>query len=786
MVLASAQADIPKHFPPVEELMLYLLGIGIFLLLNAFFVAIEFALVKVRKSQLMEVAGLKPKRTHLALHALAKLEGYLSAGQLGITVASLALGMLGEPLVAHYVGPLLLKTSLPDWGIRTISFIVATASFSFVHVIIGEQVPKVLAIRKPVGAVLLLIQPLHMFYRTFGWAIAVINGSANWILKNIFRVEPAGHEEVHSAEELARLVEESERHDEVTETEREILINALELNDIKVKDVMTARGDVIALDVDNGFKENLDMAMRTKHTRFPLVRGHLDEALGLVHIKDFLKLIGDESPDLMRIKRELKMVPETMPLDTLLTFFLRERAHLAMVVDEFGNPSGLVFLDNVIEELVGDIQDEFDNERSAYTPISDDEFVVEGSISLYELEDHVPELDLESGEVTTVGGYITQLLGHLPEPGESVRVEGFEAKVTSSDGRRVGQVHFRRIEEGEDALVVGGRRGGLPTGTVGPRGLPWGEGEEGVDEVGGAVDGEGVVAFLDPVGVGGGDAGRDLADHGEGEVAVLGAVPDVDGDADLFEVDLPIAAVDIGVADEVAATLDDAFAEAAHDDLQIVVLVDRFAVHGGDPAEAPTEGGVGGVLAGDEAADGKEGRHDQGGDGPEFQEDAIGEEEGGLVGEFPEGWSAADDGGSLDSFGKPVGGGEGIGAATRDAHDEEALVTEGVGEAAKEGGPVGEAAIGLRGGLADAGAVGGDDAQALFLSDLVEEPALEAGAGPTMEVIERSAGRVAVFREADLPAVGEGMELRFHRGAIRHVRRGWCRRHVPAGGCRRR
>jgi len=456
MVLASAQADIPKHFPPVEKLMLYLLGIGIFLLLNAFFVAIEFALVKVRKSQLMEVAGLKPKRTHLALHAVARLEGYLSAGQLGITVASLALGMLGEPLVAHYVGPLLLKTSMPDWAIRASSFIVATASFSFVHVIIGEQVPKVLAIRKPVGAVLLLIQPLHMFYRTFGWAIAVINGSANWILKNVFRVEPAGHEEVHSAEELARLVEESERHDEVTETEREILINALELNDIKVKDVMTARGDVIALDVDNGFQQNLDLAMRSKHTRFPLVRGHLDEAVGLVHIKDFLKLIGDASPDLMRIKHELKMVPETMPLDTLLTFFLRERAHLAMVVDEFGNPSGLVFLDNVIEELVGDIQDEFDNERSAYTPISDDEFVVEGSISLYELEDHVPELDLESGEVTTVGGYITQLLGHLPEPGESVRVEGFEAKVTSSDGRRVGQVHFRRIEEGEDASVVGG------------------------------------------------------------------------------------------------------------------------------------------------------------------------------------------------------------------------------------------------------------------------------------------------------------------------------------------
>jgi CBS domain containing-hemolysin-like protein len=451
MLVLALTADIPTEFPPKEKLVLYLLGITIFLILNAFFVAIEFALVKVRKSQLLEISGEKPKRAHLALHSLARLDGYLSAGQLGITVASLALGMLGEPLVAYYVGPLLSQTELPDWGIRSISFVVATASFSFVHVVLGEQVPKVLAIRKPVGAVLLLIQPLHLFYRVFGWAIAVINGSANFILEKVFRVEPAGHDEVHSAEELAQLVEESERHDEVTETEREILINALELNDIRVKDVMTARSDVIALDVDHDFKVNMDLAMRSKHTRFPLVRGHLDEALGLVHIKDFLKLMRDENPDLMRIKRELKMVPETMPLDTLLTFFLRERAHLAMVVDEFGNPSGLVFLDNVMEELVGDIQDEFDNERSPFTPITDDEFVVEGSISLNELEDHVPELDLESNEVTTVGGYITQQLGHLPEAGESVIVEMFEAKVTSSDGRRVGQVHFRRMSEEERA-----------------------------------------------------------------------------------------------------------------------------------------------------------------------------------------------------------------------------------------------------------------------------------------------------------------------------------------------
>jgi len=451
--------QLHTEFPPLGTVLLYLLGIFIFLFLNAFFVAVEFALIKVRKSQLVEATEKRPRRASLALHAVAKLDGYLSAGQLGITVASLALGMLGEPLVAHFVGPLLVESSLPEWAKHGISFVIAAGSFSFVHVVLGEQVPKMIAIRKALPTTLWLISPLHWFYRFFGWAIAIINGSANFILRRAFKIEPAGHDEVHSAEELAQLVEDSEKHDEVTQTEREILINALELNDLKVQDVMTPRSDVVVFDLEDSFEKNLELAARTKHTRFPLVRGHLDNALGLVHIKDLLTMTSEEDPDLMRIKRELKMVPETMPLDTLLTFFLREKAHLALVVDEFGDPSGLVFLDNVIEELVGDIQDEFDNERSAFTRVNETEFIVEGAITLNELSDHVPALELESGEVTTVGGYITQQLGHLPEPGEGVQIEGYEAKVTSTDGRRVGQVHFQKLDPSiqaeEDSEVEG-------------------------------------------------------------------------------------------------------------------------------------------------------------------------------------------------------------------------------------------------------------------------------------------------------------------------------------------
>ncbi len=449
-IIASASA-LPTELPSWGLVAKYLLGIVIFLIINAFFVAAEFALVKVRKSQLIEVLGEKPAKANLALHALGKLDGYLSAGQLGITVASLVLGMLGEPLVLHFVAPILqnITPDAPVWLIRGISITLAAVSFSFVHVIVGEQVPKVLAIRKPVGTTIFLIRPLHLFYKVFGWAIWLINSTANLILKKVFRVEPAGHQDVHSAQELALLVEESGRHDEVTDTEREILINALELNDISVKDVMTPRSEVVALDVDADFAVNLEVAIRSKHTRFPLVKGHLDNTLGIIHIKDILTLISDEDPDLIRIKRPIKVVPETMALDVLLQFFLKEHAHLAMAVDEHGDPAGLVFLDNVMEELVGDIQDEFDSETCAFKRVNKDEFVAEGSLTLNELSDHVPELDLESGEISTVGGYITRELGHLPELEETLQVEGYEAKVTGTDGRRVEQVVFRRLEADE-------------------------------------------------------------------------------------------------------------------------------------------------------------------------------------------------------------------------------------------------------------------------------------------------------------------------------------------------
>lgn len=433
-------------FPSFGESVLYLLGIGFFLLLNAFFVASEFAIVKVRPSQIEAAAKEKGGNPRLALHVVNHLDGYLSANQLGITISSLALGFLGEPFVKALVYPLLAYTGMPETGIYWTSLVLAYASFTYLHVVLGELIPKSIAIRNSLGVTMTLVAPLHLFFKGFQWVIALFNGTANWLLKHLLRIEPVSEgEHIHSAEELALLVTQSGQSQEVTETEREILINALGLNELWVRDVMTPRNKVVVLDADEPFQKTLELALRSKHTRFPLVKGHLDHAIGLIHIKDLFKLINDPDPDLMRIRRELKIVPDTMPLDTLLKFFLREHAHLAMAVDEFGTPVGIVFLDNIMEELVGDIQDEFDNERSAFTRINDSEFVVEGTMTLNDLGGHVPGLELESGEVTTVGGYITQQLGRFPEVGETLGILGYEARVTSTDGRRVGQVHFRRI-----------------------------------------------------------------------------------------------------------------------------------------------------------------------------------------------------------------------------------------------------------------------------------------------------------------------------------------------------
>lgn len=445
-LLANAAAELAREWHPDASHHFWRVVIILaIVLLNAFFVAAEFAIVKVRDSQMQAAIEDGVRGADFARKVTRNLDAYLSAGQLGITLTSIALGIFGEPYVSIVIQPLLFKIGVTsEAAVRWCSILAAYGLVTYLHVVFGEQAPKVLAIRKSLATTLWIARPLHLFYLLTRPAIWLLSGSTNLVLRLFGITSVSEHEIAHSEEELRHIVAESQKSKEVTETEKDILLNALALNDRCARDVMTPRNSVVSLDADDSFEASLKVAIDSKHTRYPLVEGHLDHAIGLIHIKDLLALVGKPQPDLRKIKRELHMVPELMPIDKLLRFCLDKHVHFVLAVDEFGGAVGVVTLDNVLEEIVGDIQDEFDHEISEFKRVNDNEFIVEGTFNLYELADHAG-IELESDEVTTIGGYVTHLLGHLPKVGEKVIIEDYEVTTTKADLRRVQQLHFKRV-----------------------------------------------------------------------------------------------------------------------------------------------------------------------------------------------------------------------------------------------------------------------------------------------------------------------------------------------------
>ena len=452
---------VVQHWDPPLILLGKLAAIAALVGLNGFFVTAEFALVKVRRSQLDALADEGNRRAGVARHIAQNLNAYLSACQLGLTLASLGLGWLGEPFVARMLQPLFVAVGLTSNAIITsISFAVAFTAITALHIVLGEQAPKILAIQKPLRAAMWVSPPLRVFYAVFKPFIWLLNESSNWILVHALRLAPTPSRELaHSEEELRLILSESAKAEEVSALGKELLINALDLRERVVRDIMTPRGEVVYLDLEEDFESNLKKVFESRHTRFPLCRGHLDNTVGLIHVKELLPMIRDPYPDLMRIKRDLIPVPEMMPLEKLLNLFLSRHAHLAMVVDEYGGTVGMVTLENVLEELVGDIQDEFDADKEEFRKLNENEFVVDGTFGLYELRDAVG-LELEGGDVSTVGGYVTHLLGHLPRQGEQVRIGDYMVTVTQSDNRRVRQVNFKKMPAGKTEEIESAARSG--------------------------------------------------------------------------------------------------------------------------------------------------------------------------------------------------------------------------------------------------------------------------------------------------------------------------------------
>jgi CBS domain containing-hemolysin-like protein len=446
-VVAKPIAEaLVTHWDSPGILIAKLAVIGALVGLNGFFVACEFAIVKVRASQLDALAEEGNARAIFAKHVRAHLDAYLSATQLGITLASLALGWIGEQFLAQMLQPIFALVNIHSHAfVTSVSVALAFAGITFLHIVFGELGPKYTAIANPLPVALRLVRPLGAFYIVFKPAIWVLHKSSNFLLQTVLRRRPVpGTELAHSEEELRLILEQSEKSEEVSALGRKLVFNVLDLRDRVVRDIMTPRGDVVYLDLEDDFETNVKKALSSGHTRFPLVRGHLDNTVGLVHVKDLLPMMRDPHPDLLRIKRELIPVPEMMALEKLLSLFLSKHAHLAIVVDEFGGTVGMVTLENVLEELVGDIQDEFDADKEEFRKLSESEFTVDGALGLYELND-LTGLELESPDVSTVGGYVTHLLGHLPKQGEQVKIDNYLVTVSQTDARRVRQLHFKRV-----------------------------------------------------------------------------------------------------------------------------------------------------------------------------------------------------------------------------------------------------------------------------------------------------------------------------------------------------
>ncbi len=448
LALAPMAEPIVRYWDAPAILFSKLLVIAALVGLNGFFVACEFAIVKVRASQLDALAEEGNARALFAKHVRSHIEAYLSATQLGITLASLALGWLGEQFLAQMLSPFFALLHIYSRAfVTSVSVTLAFIGITFLHIVFGELAPKYTAISNPLSVALRLVRPLGAFYIVFKPAIWLLHRSSNFLFRSILRRPPVTATELaHTEEELRLILEQSEKSKEVSPLERRLLMNVLDLRDRVVRDLMTPRGEIVYLDVDDDFETNVKKAMESRHTRFPLCRENLDNAIGLIHIKELLPMMRDPHPDLMKIKRELFPVPEMMPLENLLRLFLGRHAHLAVVVDEFGGTVGIVTLENVLEELVGDIQDEFDFEKEEFRKISANEFSVDGGLGLYELDD-LAKLDLESPDVSTIGGYVTHLLGHLPKTGEQVKIDNYVVTVSQADDRRVKQLHFKKLSD---------------------------------------------------------------------------------------------------------------------------------------------------------------------------------------------------------------------------------------------------------------------------------------------------------------------------------------------------
>lgn len=438
---------------------LLLLVTLLLVLINGFFVAAEFSLVRAKASLLEhpEEEGLdNSRRTRAALTAMSQIDSYLSACQLGITLASIGLGFAGEPALGHLIEDVM-GDSLGEGASAAISITIAFTIITVLHIVIGELAPKSVAIAKPEQTARWLAGPLSIFKRIFHPAIVLLNGAANRLV-GLFGIRPASEMELGATgEDLRALVEHGRSHSTLDPGEAHMLSGVFELHENEARNVMTPIPAVVTIDVDDTVEVALRRCTSSGHTRLPVTEDRsTDKIKGVLHLSSLVRLMLSKGEDatIGKAVRDAYVVPETKPLDDLLADLQRERMSMAIVVDEYGRTVGIVTVEDIVEEVVGEIDDETDSALSAVRRLANGDLFVRGHVPLVDLEDHGIELPVDSDAYNSVGGFVFAELGRLPKRGDAIRANGYVIRVESVRENRIEAVRIAEVGHGETAEIA--------------------------------------------------------------------------------------------------------------------------------------------------------------------------------------------------------------------------------------------------------------------------------------------------------------------------------------------
>jgi len=419
----------------------------VLIVLNGFFVAAEFALVRVRESRIVQLEQEGSARARVVHNVLRDLDTYLSVCQVGITIASLALGWVGEPAVSALIAPGLEAMGIESERIiEVISVVLGFAVITYAHLVFGEQAPKYFSIQRAEETAMWVSRPLRLLTLLFRPVVWLVNASTNFVLRP-WGVRLGEEMEAHSEEELRIMITSSTSSGVLDPHEREFLNNVFDFGDTVAREVMVPRPDIEALSYGAPLEELVESAAFGRYTRYPVFEDDFDHVLGAVHVKDLFRAAKEdgESFELKSLVRDCLVVPETKRIEEILREFQKRKLQMAIVIDEWGSVEGLVTIEDILEEIVGEIQDEFDEDEAAIEPLGDDTYAIDGRIPITDVNQYF-RLDLPHEDFDTIGGYILGALGRPPESGDVVEAEDVTLRVKNVDGPRVSTLTLERGE----------------------------------------------------------------------------------------------------------------------------------------------------------------------------------------------------------------------------------------------------------------------------------------------------------------------------------------------------